>query len=203
MISDIEHSFFAMASAISFFSCNFAQKYICSKMNFLDLLIAIPLGYLIYKGYKRGLIFELASLMGIIIGSVLAVRLAHWLSALVGIEGENAYLVSFFIIFLIVIILSLLLAKMVERFVKLVHVGAVNNLAGALFGMLKGVCILGVLLYYVAIIDIQENVLTRETKEHSLLYRPVERSGMKLAGRMSLYIEQRKQMHEDQENSRK
>ncbi len=170
-------------------------------MNFLDILIAIPLGYLIYKGYRRGLIFELASLVGIVLGSILAVRFAHWFSALLGIGGENAYLISFFIIFLIVIVLSLLLAKMVERFVKLVHVGTLNNIAGALFGMLKGVCIIGVLIYYVALIDLDEKVLTRDTKEHSLLYHPVERSGHKLAGRMDLYLQQRKQVHEEQEKN--
>lgn len=168
-------------------------------MNFLDLLIAIPLGYLIYKGYRKGLIFELASLLGIVFGSVLAVRFAHWFSLLIGIEGENAYLISFFIIFLFVIILSLFLAKMVERFVKLVHVGALNNIAGALFGLMKGVCIIGVLIYYIAIIDLNEEFLTRDIKEHSLLYSPVERSGNKLAGRMDFYLEQRKQVHEKQE----
>lgn len=171
-------------------------------MNFLDILIALPLGYLIYKGYRRGLIFELASLVGIVFGSVLAVRFAHWLSALVGLDGDNAYLISFFVIFVLVIVLSLFLARVVERFVKLVHVGAVNNLAGALFGLLKGICIVGVIIYYVAIIDLNEKLLTRDAKEHSMLYSPVERSGKKLAGRMSLYVESRKQAHEQQEASR-
>ena len=169
-------------------------------MNFLDILIAIPLGYLIYKGYRRGLIFELASLLGVILGSILAVRFAHWFATILGIDGENAYLIAFFVIFLLVIILSLFLAKMVERFVKLVHVGALNNIAGAIFGLMKGVCILGVLIYYVTIIDLEEEFLTRDVKEHSLLYHPIERSGKQLAGRMDLYLEQRKQVHEDQEN---
>ena len=170
-------------------------------MNFLDLLIAIPLGFLIFKGYKKGLIYELASLAGIVIGSLLAVRLANWFSALIGLDGENALLIAFFIIFIAVIILSLFAAKLVERFVKLMHVGIFNNLAGALFGLLKGVCIVGVLLYYVAVIDLNERVLTRVAKDTSILYRPVERTGRKLAGKMDYYVSLRKQQHEQQENA--
>lgn len=169
-------------------------------MNILDLIIAIPLGYLIFKGYKRGLIFELAALLSIILGSMLAVRFANWFSSLIGLEGSNAYLISFFIIFLIVIVLSLSVAKLVERFVKLMHVGIVNNLAGALLGLLKGLCIVGVLLYYVAVIDLNEKVLTRDAKQSSMLYRPVERSGQRIAGQMATYVNQRKQKHEQQEN---
>lgn len=172
-----------------------------NSMNFLDLLIAIPLGFLIFKGYKKGLIYELASLAGIVIGSLLAVRLANWFSALIGLDGENALLIAFFIIFIAVIILSLFAAKLVERFVKLMHVGIVNNLAGALFGLLKGVCIVGVLLYYVAVIDLNERVLTRVAKDTSILYRPVERTGRKLAGKMDYYVSLRKQQHEQQENA--
>ncbi len=170
-------------------------------MNILDLLIAIPLGYLIFKGYKKGLVYELASLAGIIVGSLLAVRLANWFSALIGLDGEYAFLIAFFIIFVAVVVLSLFAAKLVERFVKLMHVGVLNNLAGALFGLLKGACIVGVLLYYVAVIDLNEKVLTRNAKEVSMLYRPVERTGRKLVGRMDYYVAQRKQRHEQQENA--
>ncbi len=171
-------------------------------MNFLDLLIAIPLGYLIFKGYRRGLIFELASFAGIIVGSVVAVRFADFLMQLIGLEGKNAYLIAFFILFVIVIILALLLARIVEKFVKLMHVGFINNLAGALLGMLKGVCIIGVLLYYVAIIDLNEKVLTRDVKESSLLYHPVERSGKHLVGKIGYYLDERKEIHERRESSR-
>ncbi len=168
-------------------------------MNFLDLFIAIPLGYLIYKGWRRGLIFELASLAGIVLGSILAVRFANLVAGWVGLDGKNALLIAFFIIFVLVIVLSLVLAKAAENFVKLVHVKLFNNLAGALFGMLKGVCIIGVLLYYVSLIDINERVLSRDTKETSLLYLPVEQSGKRLAGKMDEYIDQRKAQHEAQE----
>ena len=169
-------------------------------MNLIDLVISIPLGYIIYKGFKRGLIFELISLFGIVLGSMAAVRFSHWFADLVGI-GEEALLVAFFIIFIGVVILSLFAAKLLERFVKLVHVGALNNIAGALFGLLKGVCILGVLLYLFAVVDIKEKVLTHNAKQQSLLYHPVERSGKRLVGQIEYYVRDRKIQHEKQEQS--
>lgn len=168
-------------------------------MNFLDLLIAIPLGYLIFKGYRRGLIFDVASLAGIILGVILAVHLSIGVSSLLPLHGDNALLISFFLIFVAVVVLSLFLAKLVERFIKLVHAGFFNNFAGAVFGLIKGTCILGVLLYYIAIIDLEERVLTRDSKESSLLYHPVERTGNILAGKISSYLDERRMTHEEQE----
>lgn len=161
-------------------------------MNFLDLLIAVPLGYLIFKGYKRGIIFELASLVGIVCGCIVAVRMAHWFSELLCLEGNSAFLIAFFILFVGVVILALFLGKLIERFVKLIHVGFINNFAGALLGMLKGVCIIGVLLYYIAVVDLKEKVLTQDIKQTSMLYRPVEKAGAQLVGKMDEYIAIRK-----------
>ena len=161
-------------------------------MNFLDLLIAIPLGYLIYKGYRRGIIFEVASLTGVIGGSVIAVRLAHWFSEQVGLTGNNSLLISFFLLFVGVVLTSLFLGKLAERFVKLIHVGFLNNFAGALLGLAKGVCIIGVLLYFITFVDFQERLLKKETKEVSILYAPVEKAGSQLAGSLENYIIQRK-----------
>lgn len=167
-------------------------------MNFLDFLIAIPIGYLIFKGFKRGLIFELASLAGVVLGSVVAVRFAHLFAVLVGLEGDNAFLIAFFVLFVGVVLLSLFVGKLVERFVKLVHVGFVNNLAGAISGLLKGVCIIGVLLYFIAFVDIREKVLTKDSKETSMLFCPVERAGHQLVGRMEHYLHERRQKSCDQ-----
>lgn len=163
-------------------------------MNFLDLVIAVPLGYLIFKGYKRGLIFELASLAGVVFGCIVAVRMAHWFSTMVGLEGDNAFLIAFFILFVGVVVLALFLGKLIERFVKLIHVGFLNNLAGAILGLLKGVCIVGVLLYYLAVIDLNNKVLTNDAKQSSMLYKPVEKAGSKLVGKMDSYLEERKAM---------
>lgn len=161
-------------------------------MNFLDILIAVPLGYLIFKGYKRGLIFELSSLIGIVFGSIVAVRMAHLFLELLGFEGDSALLIAFFILFVGVVVFALFLGKLIERFVKLIHVGFMNNLAGAVFGLAKGVCIVGVLLYFIAIIDLNDVFLKKEIRQTSVLYKPVEKAGSYLVGRIDCYLDERR-----------
>lgn len=173
-------------------------KKILFDVNFLDLIIALPLGYLIFKGYRRGLIFELASLAGLIVGSIVAVRFAHWFASSVGLKGDNAYLIAFFLLFIAVVFLSMLVGKLVERSVKLVHMGFANNIAGAISGLAKGVCIIGVLLYFITFIDLKERILTKETKQASMLYSPVQRAGKHLVGHMELYIKNRKAHMDDE-----
>lgn len=170
-------------------------------MNLLDLFIALPFGYFIYKGFNRGLVFEVASLGGIVIGSILAVRLANTLSMLLGLQGENALLISFFIIFIIVIIASLALARMVEKGIKLVHAGTLNNIAGAVFGFAKGVCIIGVLLYSIYIFDIKGELLPKDYREKSMLFQPMKNSGKILVGKMNVYLTERQRLAEAEENA--
>ena len=161
-------------------------------MNLLDILLAIPLVYCIWKGYRRGLIFELSSLAGIVLGCYLALKLARLVADLLSLEGDAAVLIAFFIIFVAVVVLSFFLGKCIEGLVKLVKAGVVNNLAGAAFGMLKCVCILSVLLYYVSVIDKHEVLLKESVKQESLLYSPIEKTGNKLIGNLKTYVAEHK-----------
>ncbi|MCR4829115.1 MAG: CvpA family protein [Bacteroidales bacterium] len=156
-------------------------------MNWLDLVIAVPLGYLIYKGYRKGIIFELSALVGLVLGIILSVRFANWFANIVGLTGEFAFLISFFIIFVAVIVLAQLAGRLVEKMVKLVHAGLLNNIAGALLGMVKGLCIIGVLFHFMAIVDRDEHLLSRNIKESSMLYEPVANVGTKLTGKLQTY----------------
>ena len=109
--------------------------------------------------------------------------MADRFATLVGLEGKSTMLVAFFILFVAVVILAIFAGKLAERAVKLMHLGIFNNLAGALLGMIKGVIIVGVLLYFISVIDLRERVLTTEAKQQSMLYQPVENAGIRLAGK--------------------
>ncbi|MBQ9639455.1 MAG: CvpA family protein [Bacteroidales bacterium] len=157
-------------------------------MNILDLFIAVPMVYLIWKGYRRGIIFEVASLAGIVCGTWAAFRFSKLVAEWIGIKGESSILIAFFITFVAVVLLSFFLGKCVQGLVKLVKVGFLNNLLGAVVGMLKCVCIVGVLLSYLTIIDSREAVLQPHVKQQSLFYKPVMRVGTKLTVSLKAYV---------------
>lgn len=157
-------------------------------MNVLDIIMAIPLCYFIWKGYRKGVIFEIASLAGLVLGVFAAIRFSKMVAVWVGLKGDSTMLVAFFITFVAVVILSLLAGKVVEGFVKLVRVGFLNNLLGSVAGLLKCVCILSVLLYYVTILDFNQVVLTQEVKTESAFYKPVNKVGNHLIGGLKHYV---------------
>lgn len=169
-------------------------------MNLLDLIMAIPLGFFIWKGYKKGAIFEIATLAGLMGGTYIAIHFSCRVAQLIELQGEYAVLIAFFITFVAVVVLSFLFGKMIEGVVKLVRVGFLNNLLGAVFSMLQCVCILSVILYYINVIDSREALLTPTAKSESALYKPVNKMGNHLIWRLKNYVNTHHQTFSDDED---
>ena len=96
-------------------------------MTWLDILLAIPMAWFVYKGFRKGLIFELTSLVGLVVGIFCAINFSKYVSTLIGIEGEYSVLVAFFVTFIAVYLLSLLFGKCVEGLIKMMKMG-LNNI---------------------------------------------------------------------------
>lgn len=161
-------------------------------MNFLDIILAVPLCWCIYKGFKRGIIFELAMLVGIIAGCYLAIHLAKAVAGMIGIQGEVSVLAAFLIIFVSVIVGAFFLGKCIENLVKLVKAGLLNKLLGAVLGMLKCVCILSVLTSFVLMADPHGHVITKATREGSVLFTPIDKVGTTLTAQLKTYVAQKR-----------
>lgn len=157
-------------------------------MNVLDILLAVPLIFLMYKGWKRGIVREVATLAGVLAGIWAAVHLSQMVSEMLKLKSENAVLIAFFICFVGAMVLAWLLGRMVEGLMKAAHLSLANHLLGAASGMLKALCILAVVLNYAVMIDKNEIVLKPEVKESSLLYKPVYETGNKLTASLKQFI---------------
>lgn len=162
------------------------------QMNILDIILAIPMAYLLYKGYRRGLVFELSSLLGLILGCWAAVHFSQYVSELLGLEGDGAVLMAFFITFVVVLLISILLGKCIKGLFKALKVGFFDKLAGALLGFLKAICVLGIVLSYVVLIDQHEIVMKSSVKEESVFFKPVYKVGNKLTESLNTYVVQRR-----------
>jgi membrane protein required for colicin V production len=161
-------------------------------MNALDIILAIPMAYLIWKGYRRGLTFEVTSLAGIMLGCWIAVHFSVFVAKILGLKGGGAALVAFFITFVAVVVLSLLLGKFIQRVFKVTKLGVADHLVGALIGFLKSLCILGVLLSFLVMIDKHEIILKPTTKESSVFYKPVDKTGNWLVSSLKTYVAQKR-----------
>ncbi len=161
-------------------------------MNFLDILIAIPLCYFIYKGWRRGLIFEVAALTGIIVGVWACVHFSTWVAEALDIQGDSGVLIAFFITFAAVVALAYFLGKAIEGIFKMVKLNFLNKILGSLLGMAKCLCIISVLLNFIILIDAREVILTPTAKEESVLFKPAYRIGNKMTAQLKATVIQQR-----------
>lgn len=126
-------------------------------MNAVDIAIVAVLAVLLFKGLWLGLVHELCALVGLGLGTLLAVRyhaaLAEALPAWAGLSPWLAATVCFAALFLVTLICFVLLGAVLSRFLKLVFLGGFNRILGGLFGLVQGVLLLALVLYGLSVAD--------------------------------------------------
>jgi membrane protein required for colicin V production len=146
-------------------------------MNSLDIILSIILLLFAIGGYKQGLIIGLATLVGLFLGIWAAIHFsgyaAHILRDVVHLHTSHLGMVSLVFTFVAVIILVFVLGKILESVIKIIALGFLNRLAGALFGILKGCVVLSALLYFLISMDIGDRLLSIQQREKSKLYKPI------------------------------
>ena len=145
-------------------------------MNFVDVIILIPLVYGAFRGFHQGLLMEVSTLFALILGVVLALRYAADVEAVmrdfIVMSESYSYYVAFGVTFLLVVIVLNLLGKLLTRLVDAVSLGVFNKVFGILVGMLKGALVVCVVLFAVNALDRKYDFISAKTKSESLFYNP-------------------------------
>jgi membrane protein required for colicin V production len=117
-------------------------------MNWLDIVILVALAIAAVMGLKFGLIKAVLLLAGIIVGVVLAGHFSGPLGErLTFISSEGvAKVVAFAVIMLAVLAAAAIAAALLTWAAKLVMLGWVNRLGGAILGLFLGALFCGALL---------------------------------------------------------
>jgi membrane protein required for colicin V production len=117
-------------------------------MNWLDIVIIVLLLISAVGGFANGLIKSVFSLVGLIVGVVVAGRYYLGLSSLLGfIPNENiARIIAFLIIFLVIIIIAAVLGVVLTRLVSTLLLGWLNRLGGAVFGVIMSAIFIAAIL---------------------------------------------------------
>ena len=116
-------------------------------MNWLDVILLLPLLVGLVRGLMRGLISEVIAIAVVILGVVgarfAAPPFSEWLLQQFAWPQGVCDVVAYTLIFLVIAILLSILAKGLTRFMRAIHLGWANRLAGGLFGICKyGVLVL-------------------------------------------------------------
>jgi len=124
-------------------------------MNYLDIAILVIIAGFLLKGVFRGLLREVCSLLGLLVGGFLAFRYQGPLGEVImdasGWPGQLSLVLAFLALFLSSVVFFGLLGYLLSRFVKLVFLGGMNRVAGAIFGIIQGVLLLAIVLFAVSL----------------------------------------------------
>lgn len=110
-------------------------------MNFFDMIIVVVLIYCIIRGVFRGLIKEVASIVGVVAGFFIAVAYHENVSPLLAGWLDPGYvrLAAFVVVFLGVFLGVTLLGMLIRLVVKAALLSVVDRIFGAVFGGMKAV----------------------------------------------------------------
>jgi membrane protein required for colicin V production len=121
-------------------------------MNLVDILIWLVLAGFVVKGFMKGLIRQVCSLLGFLVGGWAALKYHLYLVEtsrhIIHLPPNVASILSFVFIFLVVGLLFFLLGHLLTVIFNIILLGGVNRVGGVVLGFLEGAFILSLLLYF-------------------------------------------------------
>ena len=112
-----------------------------SNVNWLDILILLPLLVGLVKGIMSGFVSEIIGIAVVVFG-VLGARMgaspvSAWLLNQFAWPAEVCNVVAYIILFLAIAIVLSIIAKILTKLLQSIHLGWANRLGGAVIGALK------------------------------------------------------------------
>ena len=144
-------------------------------MNFLDVLIIIPITYSMIRGFSNGLVKEITGFLGLFLGVYIAINFYSYLNPQIStFFNENQQFVSitsFTLLFILSVFTIKLLGRVLDYFLSALALGFVSRLLGVVFAILKTVVILSVLLA----ITQEYRLIEKSIQKKSTLFLPLEK----------------------------
>jgi membrane protein required for colicin V production len=136
----------------------------------IDIAFAVLLLLACIKGYSKGLIVALFSILAFIAGLAAAMKLSSYvalrLSASTGGSSKWLPFLSFFLVFVAVVFVVNLGGRLIQKSVQLLLLGWANRIGGILLYALLYTILLSIFLFYA----VQLKFLSTETVSSSSMY---------------------------------
>lgn len=134
----------------------------------------------VIKGYQRGLIVAVFSVLALVIGLAAAMKFSTVVAGYIGkaVKLSDYWLpvISFAVVFLIVVLLVRLGAGLIQKSVQFVMLGWVNRLGGILLYAVLYILIFSIIIFYAE----QMDLIKPETKSASVTWSYIQPWGPKV-----------------------
>jgi membrane protein required for colicin V production len=146
-------------------------------MNYIDFFIIAILGFALIRGFIKGLIIEVASVLALILGIWGAIRFSGFvgqrLTEYFDLTTQYLGLIAFIITFIAIVLVIHLIANILDKLLEAVALGIPVKILGAVFGVLKSALILSIIFVIVNTIDERKGFMPKEKMQESVLYYPI------------------------------
>lgn len=146
-------------------------------MNVLDLILLVPIVWYAYRGFTRGLIMSVTSLVALVAGIYFSIHFSGWVAAWIraNLEWDSQYMniISFAATFVLVVMIINLIGKLFDKVADMAALGFLNRLTGLLLGLVKATLLLGIALFLINSIDVDQKLITDKMRSGSHLYKPL------------------------------
>ena len=120
-------------------------------MNLVDILIWLILAGFVYKGFTKGFVRQVCSLVGFLLGGWAAIKFHQTLAEasrhLIQLPHYLSTILSFLFIFFLIGLVFHVLGHLLTAMFKLVLLGGVNRIGGVITGFLEGAFIVALVLF--------------------------------------------------------
>ena len=134
----------------------------------IDIIFAILIVIAIFKGYKKGLIIAIFSIVAFIVGLAAALKLsatvAAYLQNSVNISGKWLPFLSFAMVFGLVAVLVGLGGKLIEKTFEMALLGWANRIGGIMLFVILYTIIFSIFLFYAEKIHLFEEATIQSSK---------------------------------------
>jgi len=151
-------------------------------MNYLDILLLIPIIIGAWRGFKKGFVIEIFTLLALLVGIYAGIHFSDYMAAIlkehIGLDSEYMPAIAFTVTFLLVGAMVYFAGKLLEKALKLVALSTINKFAGLLFGAIKMIFILSATIVILESYDKKGKFIPTELKTDSLLYEPIKTTSL-------------------------
>ncbi|MBU0995781.1 MAG: CvpA family protein [Proteobacteria bacterium] len=134
-------------------------------MNPLDMIIVVIMAFCLIRGLFRGFVKEISSIIGVMAGYYAAYTyypdLSDYLSGLMSSGKIYMNVLSFLVLFCGIYLIISLLGVLIKFIMKIAYLGWVDRILGTLFGGIKGILIVSVILIGLATLLPRDTSLIR------------------------------------------
>lgn len=145
----------------------------------MDVVLGIILLLFGIGGLRKGLIIEVASLLGFVVGIYGALHFSDFtagkLSSQFDIPPAYVNAVAFLLTFIVLALLVNLIGKLLSKVAKEINLGAFDKIGGFVLGILKGLLLCSLLIMLLNALHLN-GMIREETKCKSMIYPFVERT---------------------------